>query len=313
MQAPRVIVAFCTYKRVERLPGLVEALRAQVCDEPFEILAIDNNSPDGTPEVLHRLSAQGGPPLRHVTEAQQGIVPARNRLLAEAAGAHFLLMLDDDELPLPGWVQSGLTALRDDGLDCVGGRVRVKFDPHPCPRWLGQDLMGFLAEVDHGDQPFTIKDASTPIWTANVGYRTSLFRNGLQFDSRYSRVGKDVGGGEDVVMFENLLSLGGRMGYRPDMVVEHFVEPWRLHRGYFLRLHYSSGVRAGLYATDVSGRSLFGVPLYLFPQTIRQAWRTINVAATDGRHWLRQAMNFSHACGRIVGTHRRARTGSLAP
>ena len=300
----RVCVAFCTYNRCDRLPELVRSLRAQACDEPFELLVVDNNSSDGTQDVLKQLAAEPGTPLHFVCESQQGIVPARNRLLAEAQGAQFLLMLDDDELPLPGWLQNGLTALRDGGFDCVGGRVRVKFDPEARPRWLGPELLGFLAEVDHGGQPFTIADDSTPIWTANVGYRLSLFEAGLQFDARYSRVGKDVGGGEDVAMFASLLGMGCRIGYVPDMVVEHFVEAWRLRRRYFLHLHYTSGLRAGLYATEVSGRTLLGAPLYLYPQAARQAWRTLLAATRDERRWLRQAMNFTYACGRIVGTVR---------
>ena len=308
---PRVCVAFCTYNRSDRLLTLVRTLRAQECDEPFWLLIVDNNSKDDTQAVLRTLATEPGRPLKFVAEPEQGIVPARNRLLLEAADAEYLLMLDDDELPAPGWMQAALNALRDDGLECVGGRVRVKFEPDARPSWLGDELLGFLAEVDHGDRPFLIKDASTPIWTANVGYRTSLFRQGLRFDVRYSRVGKDVGGGEDVRMFESLLALQCRMGYRPDMVVDHFVESWRLQRRYFLRLHYASGLRAGLHATDVSGRTLFGAPLYLFPQALRQGLKTLRAASTGNGRWLRQGMNFTNACGRIAGTMRRARVTAI--
>ena len=306
-KSSRIVIGFCTFNRADRLPGLVSALRTQSCDEPFELQAVDNNSTDHTETVLRHLASLPGAPLRHVKEPVQGIVPARNRLLAEAARAEFLLMLDDDELPMPGWVQAAVRALRDDGLDCAGGRVRVKFDPVARPHWLGDELLGFLAEVNHGELPFIIRDASTPVWTANVAYRTSLFSQGLRFDTRYSRVGTDVGGGEDVVMFENLLALGCRVGYRQDMVVEHFVEPWRLNRRYFLRLHYASGVRAGLHSTDVSGRTLFGAPLYLFPQAVRQGLKTLLAAVSGRQAWLRQGMNFTNVCGRIVGTLRRPR------
>lgn len=310
--APRVVVGFCTYNRVDRLPTLVAALRAQHSDEPFEIVVVNNNSPDDTARTLDGLASQPGPRLRYVTETQQGIVPARNRLLAEARSATHLLMLDDDELPQPGWLQAGLTALRDEHLDCVGGRVRVNFSMYRRPSWLGDDLLGFLAQVDHGQAPLQILDPSTPIWTANVGYRMALFATDLKFDSRYSRVGTAVGGGEDVVMFESLLNQGSRIGYRPNMVVDHFVEPWRLNRRYFLRVHYSSGVRAGMYTVDVSGRRVLGVPLYLIRQALRQAWRTLVKGCQGRSDWLRQGMNFTHACGLIVGTMRRSRSRTVA-
>lgn len=304
---PRLVVGFCTYNRSARLPALLAALRHQVCDEPFEIVVVNNNSSDDTATVLAGLQALPGVRLRWVTETAQGIVPARNRLLEEARGAEFLLMLDDDELPRAGWVQQGLKALRDEGLECVGGRVRVCFDPVPRPAWLGPELLGFLAEVDHGDAPRAIVSHETPVWTANVGYRMSVFADGLRFDMRYSRVGKDVGGGEDVRMFEALLAQGRRMGYRPEMEVDHFVEPWRLRRGYFLRLHFSSGLRAGLHGGEGGGRTLLGTPLYMFAQALRQALRTLRLLFTDRRRWLRQGMNFTHAVGRIVGTMRRVR------
>lgn len=302
----RTAVGFCTYNRSARLPALISALRAQACDEPFDLLVVDNNSADDTAEVLRLLAEAPGVRLHHVRETEQGIVPARNRLLHEAQDYEFLLMMDDDEMPAPGWVQAGLRALRDEGLECVGGRVCVRFE-HGRPRWLGDDLLGFLCEVDHGTEARPITDDSTPIWTANVGYRMALFATGLRFDMRYSRVGNGLGGGEDVVMFESLLERGHRLGYRPEMVVEHFVEAWRLRRMYFLRLHFTSGVRAGLHATPPSSRQAFGAPLYLYPQALRQGLRALGHLAS-GSSWLRHAMTFTYACGRIVGARRKTRT-----
>ncbi|MFO3797621.1 MAG: glycosyltransferase family 2 protein, partial [Anaerolineales bacterium] len=90
--------AFCTYRRASRLEALVTAMRAQKCAIPFEILAINNNSPDNTLEVLAALQGEPGPALRVATESTPGIVPARNRALTEAAGSDFLVFIDDDEL-----------------------------------------------------------------------------------------------------------------------------------------------------------------------------------------------------------------------
>jgi len=307
MIAPRITIALCTYNRAERLPPLVAALRTQVCDEPFRILFVDNNSTDRTAEVLSELAAQPGVPLTVAKEKQQGIVPARNRTVEESLASEFMLVMDDDELPQPGWIQSAVIALRDDGLDCVGGRVQVRFDPVPRPAWLGDDLLGFLAEVNYGDQPFEIRDDSTPVWTANVGYRTALFRTGLRFDMRYSRVGKAIGGGEDVLMFHRLLEQKARVGYRPDMVVEHYVEPWRLKRSYFLKAHYVSGYKHGLHELPPYPRSLFGVPLFLLGQAAMHCLRSAKSWITADAGRLRQTMNFTHACGMIAGCNARWR------
>ncbi|MEW5943858.1 MAG: glycosyltransferase [Pseudomonadota bacterium] len=299
----RLTVAICTYNRAERLPALVAALRAQASPIPFEILFVNNNSTDNTAEVLGTLAAEPGPPLRAVVETQQGIVPARNRAVEESLASDYLLVMDDDELPMPGWISAGLDALEREGADCAGGRVSVDFSPHGRPAWLSDELLGFLAEVDYGREPFWIKDVSTPVWTANVAYRMSIFRNdaALRFDRRFNREGKAIGGGEDVAMFETLVARNARIRYRPDMAVRHFVEPWRLRRRYFLKLHYRAGIRHALYGADAYPRAPFGVPPFMFALLAKQMWKTLLLYLKGDQAALRQAMNFTHEAGMIVG------------
>lgn len=303
--------AFCTYNRAERLPALIAAMRAQSCPIPFEILAVNNNSRDDTLEALSLLAAEPGARLRIVNETAQGIVPARNRAIQETLESDILVFVDDDELPEPGVLEAACNAILVEGADCAGGRVRVDFSPNPRPEWLGDELLGFLAEVDHGDQPFWILDGETPIWTANVAYATRIFQNDgqLRFDQRYNRAGADIGGGEDAVMFRTLLARGAKLRYRPDMVVRHFVEPWRLKRGYFLRLHYRAGLRHGRFQLPEYPWTVLGVPPFLLSQFLRQCARTILMPLRRERHILRQAMNASHALGTLMGYAKRRRNG----
>lgn len=302
-----ITAAFCTFKRAVRLEKLVAALRAQKCPAPFEILVINNNSPDNTLEVLSRLQKQPGAPLRVVTETAQGIVHARNRAIEETLGSEILVFIDDDELPMPGFLNAAYDAIKNEGADCAGGQVKVQFSPHAPPAWLEDNLLGFLAEVNYGSDPFWVESDSTPIWTCNVAYRTALFRDGLRYDPRYNRCGDGVGGGEDVMMFQALLQRRARMRYRPDMVVEHFVESWRLRRAYFLKLHYMSGLKTGYYEFLPYPRSVLGIPLFLFPQLLRQTLKTFFMYATGRPGALRQAMNMTHAMGLVAGCFRRWR------
>lgn len=305
----RVLVAFCTYNRATRLPGLIRALREQVCAEPFDLLAVDNNSQDDTQAVLAGLAREAGAPLRVVSETEAGIVPARNRALLEAAGYDFLVFLDDDELPHPGFVAAAVDALSREGADCAGGPIRVDFTQHTRPRWLGDELLGFLAAIDHGAQAFWLEDESRPIWTSNVAYRMAFLReHRLRFDARYNRRGESAsgsGGGEDVVMLRRLLATGARIRYRPDMKVDHAVEASRLRRAYFLRLHHLAGMRKGLHELPPGARMLLGAPCYLYPQLFKQLLRTVLLAGTFHPGWLRQAMNTTHALGLIRGYRQR--------
>jgi glycosyltransferase involved in cell wall biosynthesis len=305
------VVAVCTYNRADRLPALVRALRLQQTSARFSLLFIDNNSTDATAAVLSELQAESGPPMRVVLEANQGIVHARNRAIDEAMDAEYLLFIDDDELPSPGWIEAAVTALRDEGADCVGGRIRVGFGRGARPSWLGDELLGFLGEVDNGAVPLWVTTRETPIWSGNVGYRTQLFRDdpALRFDSRYNRAGYDVGGGEDAVMFRTLLERRTRLRYRPDMAIEHLVEPSKLRRRYFLRLHYRAGSKVGRFGNHNYRRTVAGVPPFVGWNALRQLAAAAGLAMRGRREWLRQAMNFTHSAGVIAGLFARWRTG----
>ena len=303
-------VAFCTYNRADRLERLVSALRAQSCPVPFELLAVNNNSRDDTLAVLARLQQQAGAPLRVVTEITPGIVPARNRALDEAAASEYLVFIDDDELPHAGLLDAACDALMHEEADCVGGRVCIDFSPHGRPAWLGDDLLGFLAAVDHGKDAFWIQDESTPVWTSNIGYRLAFLReHNLRFDSRYNRKGtsaSDSGGGEDAVMLRRLLECRARIRYRPDMAVDHGVEPARLNRRYFLRLHHLAGVRKGIHELPDYPSAPLGFPPFLLAQSARHSLKTLAMLMTRQPGLMRQAMNAAHAFGLVVGYKRRA-------
>jgi glycosyltransferase involved in cell wall biosynthesis len=299
--------AFCTFNRANRLERLVAAMRAQRSPVPFEILAINNNSADHTVQVLDELARQPGAPLRWVTEPVQGIVAARNRAIAEAIDSDILVFIDDDEVPQPGLLEAASDAILHEGAQCVGGRVVVDFTTLQRPRWLRDELLGFLAAVDYGKSPFWIRDEGTPIWTANVAYDVRLFRDdpSLRFDQRYDRVGKGIGGGEDFKMFTALLQSGARIRYRPEMSVLHAVEPWRLKRRYFLRVHYRSGMRRGKFELPIYPRLLLGVPPFMLAQFTAHCWTTVRFALRGHPSVLRQAMNATFALGAIVGYRQR--------
>lgn len=302
-------VAICTYNGAAQLPGLISALRRQTSPVPFEILVVDNNSTDNTAEVVARLADQPGAPLRRVVETEQGIPFARNRAIEESLGKPYMAFIDADELPGEHWLGSALTALVDDKAECVGGRIQVQFPANGRPGWLSDELLGFLGEVDNGPEPLWITDYSTPVWSGNVAYRTSIFGTGLRFDSRYNRRGKGIGGGSDAVMFRHLVDRQACIRYHPDMKIEHHVDTWKLQRSYFLRLHYLNGRRQGQFGEIPSGHRIFGIPPYLFRQALHQWGRTLPVFLRSKQTYIRQAMNAAHATGMIVGCSRRSPGG----
>lgn len=305
---PVLTFAFCTYNRADRLEKLVAAMRAQTCPVPFEILAINNNSPDNTLEVLAHLQRQPGVPLRFVTETAPGIVPARNRALAEAISSDILAFIDDDEIPQPDFLNAAFDAIVNEGAQCVGGRIEIDFSPYGRPAWLDDAVAGFLGRLDHGKAPLWLSDTSTPIWSGNTAYAMQLFRDhpDLRFDLRYNRKGEGIGGGEDAMMLRALLDLGTRIRYRSDMAVTHSVDPWKLKASYFLRLHYLAGVRNGQYALPDYPKTLLGMPPFMVTQFLKHSSRTLKLALSGKPGLVRQAMNAAHALGSLQGYRNRS-------
>lgn len=300
----KLTVAICSYNRAECLPALVNKLRQQSCSISFSILIINNNSTDNTLEILQQLKNEPGPKLRYVTEKKQGIAHARNRALEECLDADYMFVMDDDELPEPGILAAVYHSLDTEQLDCVGGKINLCFGKNKKPKWFNDELLGFLAEVNYGNKAFIMKDNKTPIWTGNIAYKVDVFRNNpdLRFDIRYNRAGKAIGGGEDIMMFNEWVKRGYKVGYNPGMIVNNYVESWRLKQSYFYRLHFSAGKRKGLYELPEYKKRFFGVPLFLFQQAFSQILKTSKMYIINHPNKVRQGMNSSHALGLIVGT-----------
>src|SRR3989304_2573084 len=116
-----------------------------------------------------------------------------------------------------------------------------------------------------------------------------------------------VGGGEDLSMFNNLPDRGARIRYRPDMVIDHLVEDWKLRRKYFLSLHYTAGRKAGAWEKDEYEKVFCGVPPFMISQAIRQLGRAFGMLIRRRPGALRQAMNGTYALGMIEGRFKRWR------
>lgn len=97
VEGPLVSLLVCTYNRRAFLPAAIASARAQAW--PCEIVVVNDGSSDGTQEWL---DAQTD--LVVVHQENQGKPTALNAALKAASGAA-VLVLDDDDLLLPGAIQ----------------------------------------------------------------------------------------------------------------------------------------------------------------------------------------------------------------
>lgn len=298
----QITVAVCCYNAASYLPNLIEKLINQDCPIPFEVLVINNNSTDNTEELISHFATTSTIPIRHVSESEQGIAYARNRAIEESLSSRYLAFIDADELPEKTWLQAAVRSLRDDSVDCVGGRISIAL-PHR-PAWLSDDLLPFYGAVNHSNQAFRITDGSTPIWSGNIAYNTRIFQQGLRFDTRYNRKGKGIGGGEDEIMFRYLLQQHRTLVYEPEMEIVHLIPDEKIKRGYFLKLHYLAGKKNGLYEANPDGKKIFGIPGFMFAQLFKKTYQVLYLRFVKPYAYMREAMNLTYHLGMMIGLYK---------
>jgi GT2 family glycosyltransferase len=143
-EAPDASVIVTSRERREALLATLEALATQtVPPSSYEVLVVDDGSTDGTFEAVERLRPPYGlRAFRH--ERQRGVSAGRNTAIREATGGA-LILLSDDLLVPPGFVEAHLRALTaHPGAWIVGGfRQLPSLRETPFGRYLDDLEEGF--------------------------------------------------------------------------------------------------------------------------------------------------------------------------
>ncbi len=116
MRRPTISLIIPAYNEEDYLPACLDAIMANVAGKAIEIIVVDNNSTDRTPEVIARY-----PGVTCVFEPRKGITRARQRGFVESKG-DILAYVDADTHPPAGWIEQiwEQFARRND-LACLSG------------------------------------------------------------------------------------------------------------------------------------------------------------------------------------------------
>jgi glycosyltransferase involved in cell wall biosynthesis len=96
---PTISVIIPAYNEEEYLPACIDALMRNVAGKAMEIVVVDNNSTDGTKQVVERY-----PAVTYVFEPRKGITRARQRGFLASTG-DILAYVDADTRPPAGWIE----------------------------------------------------------------------------------------------------------------------------------------------------------------------------------------------------------------
>ena len=169
----RATIQLCTYNRAALLERVLDACFEQtVPSETYEVVLVNDGSPDNTPEVIARARSRAACRFEVIDQQNSGLAKGRNAGIARAQGER-IIFIDDDVLPLPNFVEEHLRSHEAHPKAIVrGGAINVEsFDDLPPPVW-------------------SIKDYSANyFWTTNVSVPLATIRAIGGFNESFSEYG----------------------------------------------------------------------------------------------------------------------------
>ena len=112
--SPKISVLIPVYNAEGYLPACLESVRKQTFID-FEIICINDGSPDNSASVLQQASAQE-PRLKIITQANAGVAATRNCLM-QAAQGKYLAFIDADDTVAPTYLEQLYQSAETSGAD----------------------------------------------------------------------------------------------------------------------------------------------------------------------------------------------------
>jgi cellulose synthase/poly-beta-1,6-N-acetylglucosamine synthase-like glycosyltransferase len=215
----------------EVLALALDAVRAESLPQPALIVDMSHSN-----AVRHAASAHSDS-VRYVSYPESsGTSDSRNRLV-ELADTRYLLFLDADAVPRPGWAQVMRRGLdRDERIAIVGARCLPVW-PGPVPTLFDAgptlDMLGML---DLGSEPLEVPRI--------MGTSYALDRERVPdppFPTSLGRRPRSLLAAEEVNLCLAVTSAGWRVFYEPEAIVDHYVRRERLSWRWMLRRAFVAG------------------------------------------------------------------------
>lgn len=227
-----ITAAVCTYDRYDTLPDVIRSLCGQsLPQDAYQILVVDN-SPDEAKAAAFAADFAGIANLRILHVDRPGLAHARNVAVRECVSP-YLGFIDDDALAAPDWLERTAQFFdrTNPEIAAVGGPVDPLWEA-PRPSWLHDDLLGYLALVNWGDQEIETAPLQF-LFGTNVAYRVEAAVRVGPFRTDLGRRGRLLLSNEEGEFHNRLRAAGYRLYYSPHIRVTHRVPKHRLTQAWF--------------------------------------------------------------------------------
>ena len=226
-------VLVCTYRRPDLLIRTLDGI-ARCAAGPgagaVRVVVVDNDYLCSAGEAVRRWARSASVGVSYLSQPAQNISLTRNMGLAHAT-APWIALIDDDEVPDPGWLAALMEAARRFDADVVFGPVISEF-PDDAPAWARQGTL-FQRKRFATGTVIPLKEART----GNVLLRAQrLAQDRFRFDPELG-----LSGGEDSEFFGRLSKAGYRMVWCDDACVREWTPPSRTRVAWVMKRAFRVG------------------------------------------------------------------------
>jgi glycosyltransferase involved in cell wall biosynthesis len=239
-------VILCVFNPLpDVLEKVFDALNRQtLARDRWELIVIDNNSnpPLDLSPFNHCVS-------QLIRESQPGVPRARSRGIV-AASADLLLMLDDDNVLDPDYLQTAVDiAAANPTLGAFGGISRPLLQTGEPKPWQ-QKMYPFIAVRDLGPAPIISSEDQRGDWEpigAGMVVRKIVAKKFSEYVQQnpiaasIDRRGKTLLSGYDSLLARCSYPLGFFNSYQPRLKLTHIIKPQRMKISYMIRLLLGHG------------------------------------------------------------------------
>lgn len=276
----RIDVVCATYNRAALLRNALESLAAARIPPGcvLGLVVVDNNSKDNTRGIVEAFAARAAFSVTYLFEPQQGRHHALNTGIASSSAdviAHF----DDDEVVDADWVAVMHAAFSDAAVDFIGGPA-IPLWRAPPPGWLPKvGYGGVLGVVDNGPvrRAYGEPGFNAMLTGANCAFRKTILDACGPYSSAFMYA-------EDRYLWNQLLRIGARGWWVPELIVHAEVPEKRLTKTYYRRWAAQEGRNRGKMARREAGHVL-GAPRWMWREVAGHAARVLRGGGDASRRF----------------------------
>ena len=229
-------MVICTYNRAELVADTLKTLCEQtISKSDYEVLVIDNNSQDSTPN-LTKTFCRNSPNIRYVLETRQGLSHARNRGWQEAKGPYVAYVDDDCKIPAQ-WLKIAMKIIDRIAPAAFGGPAYAFYNSSK-PYWW-KDSYGSYEQspVPRPLHPLEYLQGN------NIFFRRMVLECMNGFDPGLGMSDKNLGYHEETELQSRIRKTMSHelIYYDPKLYVFHLVRPEQMTSRWILNSFFASG------------------------------------------------------------------------